>query len=147
MMRSLGEQVLDHLDADFRSAKYVESLDTIDFTDGDRVLFTFGYVSHQETVSSLDIDQWASLIERAVTQVNRAIELIYTTAGNTYSLESKLPALGEKLEEAGLQRTSDPVCVQVPRKFPALGSRDGRVQWKPDSDLWKVQAQRWVLRA
>ena len=147
MMRSLGERILDHLDADFKSAKYIESLDEVEVTKGDRLLFTFSYVSHQETVAPADIDRWASLIKQAVDDVDRAVELIYTTAANIYSLESKLPGLGQRLDQVGIRRRADDVNVQVRRRFPESSSRDGRVQWKQDTDLWKVQAEYWVLRA
>lgn len=146
-MRNLGEQILGHLGADFRSAKYVESLDTIEFASRDRVLFTFSYVSHQEAVSADHVNQWASLIKRAVARSDRAVELIYTTAANIYSIESRVPVLGQRLEEAGIKPKTKNINVKVPRRFPEPDSRDGRVQWRPSSQQWKVQAERWVLRA
>ena len=42
---------LKHLDADFRSAKYFKSLEDVDFTDTDRLLFTFSYVAPTKTLS------------------------------------------------------------------------------------------------
>ena len=146
-MRSLGEQVLEHLGADFRSARYVQSLDTVEFGDRGRVLFTLSYVSHQEAVSEDHVNQWTSLIERAVALSDRAVELIYTTAANIHSIESKIPVLGQRLEQAGIKPKTETIKVKVPRRFPEPNSRDGRVQWKPSSQQWKVQAERWVLRA
>ena len=146
-MRRLGEQLLEHLGADFRSARFVESLDTVDFDDHDRLLFTFSYVSHQEAVATADIDQWASLIGRAVSRSNRAVELMYTTTSNIFSIESKILVLRQRLEQAGLEPRTETINVKVPRRFPEPDSHGGRVQWKPSPHLWKVQAERWVLRA
>ncbi|MDE0136600.1 MAG: hypothetical protein OXM54_17400 [Acidimicrobiaceae bacterium] len=146
-MRDLGEQILGHLGSDFRSAKYLESLDTVEFADRDRVLFTSSYVSHQEAVSADDVNRWTSLIERAVARSDRAVELIYTTADNIHSIEPKIPVLRRRLEQAGLKPKIETINVRVSRRFPEPDSSDGRVQWKPSSHLWKVQAERWVLRA
>ena len=57
-MRELGRQILGHLGADFRSADYIVSLEDVDFTDIDRLLFTFSYVAHQEAVAPAHIDSW-----------------------------------------------------------------------------------------
>ena len=59
---------------------YVESLDDIDFTESNRLLFTFSYVSHQRSVEPSHIERSAALIKRAVDEIGRAVELIYTTA-------------------------------------------------------------------
>ena len=58
-----------------------ESLEDVDFAEVDRLLFTFSYVAHQRSVAPAHIDAWASVIKRAVGEVDRAVELIYTTAG------------------------------------------------------------------
>ena len=47
--------------------------------DAERLLFTFSYVSHQNAVTPAHIDQWATHIERAVSEVGEGVELIYTT--------------------------------------------------------------------
>ncbi|MCQ3808262.1 MAG: hypothetical protein OXB92_09465 [Acidimicrobiaceae bacterium] len=98
MMRKLGKRVLKHLDAGFRSAKYIQSLDEDDFTDTDRLLFTFSYVAHQDAVTQDDIDEWASLTKRAVYEVDGDVELIYTTIYNAASArKGTLPDLRRKL--------------------------------------------------
>ena len=146
MMQDLGERVLDRLGAGFRSAAYIESLDALNFTSSDRLLFTFSYVSHQEAVSPADIDQWATLIGRAVGRSGHAVELIYTTASNIHSIEPRIPLLGQRLDQAGFKRQIEPISVRVPRRFPEPDSSEGRVQWKPSPRLWKVEAERWILR-
>ena len=146
MMQELGERVLDRLGAGFRSAAYIESLDAINFTSSDRLLFTFSYVSHQEAVSPADTDQWATLIGQAVSRSDHAVELIYTTASNIHSIEPRIPVLGQRLDQAGFKRQIETISVRVPRKFPEPDSSDGRVQWKPSPHLWRVEAERWVLR-
>ncbi len=146
-MISLGEQVLEHLAADFRSARYAESLEAVEFSNRDRLLFTFSYVSHQEAVRPEDVEQWPSLIERAVARSDRAVELIYTTADNIHSIEPKIPMLGRRLEQVGIVPRVENIVVRVPYRWPGPVSHDGRVQWEPGHGLWKVQAERWVLRA
>ena len=144
MMRRLGKRLLKHLSADFRSTRYVKSLEHVEFTDVDRLLFTFSYVSHQDSVASADQHSWLSFIGRAVDKAERAVELIYTTA----SLGGgALPSLGRRLDQAGLKRTVLPINVQVQQRYPGPASHDGRLQWEPGHGLWKVQAERWVLRA
>ena len=81
MMRKLGRKILKHLGANFRSTKYIKSLESLDFAGVDRLLFTFSYVAHQGTIAPADKALWASVIKRAVNEVDRAVELIYTTAG------------------------------------------------------------------
>ncbi|WP_420621732.1 hypothetical protein [Candidatus Poriferisodalis sp.] len=146
-MRSLGEQVLEHLDAGFGSGMYIESLEETDFHKGDRLLFSFSYVSHQQAVTLADVDRWASLIKRGIQEVGRAVELMYTTASNIHSIEPKLPMLGEKLDQAGLRRTVEPLSVHLKQRYPETGGRDGRVRWRWRNPQWQVQAERWTLRA
>lgn len=143
MMRRLGEQVLDHLDAQFRSAKHIESLDDIDLSEADRLLFAFSYVSHQDAVTSADVDQWASLIGEAVREVDRAVELIYTTASLS---GGRLPELGEKLDQAGVSRKAEPITVRVKRRFPLRLADSNGVQWDAHDANWQVQAEHWVMK-
>ena len=143
MMRKLGRRILKHLDADFRSAKYVKSLEDVDFTDTDRLLFTFSYVAHQDAVTQADIDEWASLIKRAVDEVDRAVELIYTTANLS---GGALFHLKRRLQRAAIIRKHKPVRVKVRRRFPGHLGSDGRICWDEQSNLWKLQAEHWILR-
>ena len=141
MMRELGRRVLRHLGADFRSADYIDSLEDVDFTDIDRLLFTFSYVAHQETVAPAHTDSWASVIKRAVDEMDRAAELIYTTAslsgGALFNLE-------RVLKEANVLKKQHPISVQVRRRFP--GPRgDGPICWNEQSQLWGVRAEHWIL--
>lgn len=147
MMRRLGQQLLHHLDADFRSASYVASLDAIDFSGCERVLFTFSYVSHQTGVGQEDIDRWASLIQRAAGHVDPAVELIYTTAARLTSIEPRLTALGPQLEQAGFKRSIDPIRIQVPQRYPDVAADTGRIRWSERSAMWQVDAERWTLRS
>ena len=147
MMRRLGQQLLHHLDADFRSASYVASLDAIDLSGRDRVLFTFSYVSHQTAVGQEDIDRWGSLIQRAARQVGPAVELIYTTAARLTSIEPRLTVLGQQLEQAGFKRGVDPIRIQVPQRYPDVAADTGRVRWSERSAVWQVDAERWTLRS
>ena len=146
-MNSLGEQVLEHLAADFRSARYAESLEAIEFSNRDRLLFTFSYVSHQEAVRPEDVEQWASLIEQAVAQSDRAVEVIYATTDNFHGIEPKLPVLGQKLDQADLKRRVERVNVQVHQRYPDERDLDGHVRWHRRSAMWQVEAERWTLRA
>lgn len=143
MMRKLGRRILKHLDADFRSAKYIKSLEDVDFTDTDRLLFTFSYVAHQDAVTQADIDEWASLIKRAVDEVDRAVELIYTTANLS---GGALFHLKRRLQRAAIIRKHKPVRVKVRRRFPGHVGSDGRICWDEQSNLWKLQAEHWILR-
>ena len=119
MMRKLGKRILRHLDAGFRSAKYTQSLDDVDFTNTDRLLFTFSYVAHQNAVTPTDIDEWASHIKRAVGEIDRTVELIYTTIYTTASLSGDaLFDLKQNLQQAQIIRRHESVSVQVPRRFP-----------------------------
>ena len=143
MMRRLGERVLDHLDAPFRSARYIESLDGIDFSAADRMLFTFSYVSHQNAVTAADVDRWATLIGRAVREVDRAVDLIYTTARLTGGW---LPALGQLLDQAGISRKANCITVRVKRRFPLHITGSNTVQWDDKSADWQVRSEHWVMR-
>lgn len=143
MMRRLGMRVLDDLDAQFRSASYVDSLSEIDLSNVDRLLFTFSYVSHQDAVTSDDVDRWASLIGNAVHELNRAVELIYTTPNLS---GGRLPELGQKLDQAGISRKAERVTVRVKRRYPSRASDSDRVQWDTHSANWQVQAEHWVMR-
>ena len=142
MMRKLGRQILKHLGANFRSANYITSLEDVDFTDIDRLLFTFSYVAHQDAVAPADIDIWASLIKRAVDEVDQPVELIYTTADLS---GGALLDLWRMLRQAKIVRKNNRVDIQVRRRFPAPTSRDGRIRWKKQNDLWDVHAEHWIL--
>ena len=142
-MRKLGKRILGHLGADFRSAKYIKSLKKVDFTGTDRLLFTFSYVSHQDAVTQADIDEWASHIQRAVKEVNRTVELIYTTANLS---GGALFHLKRRLQRAEIIRKHKPVRVKVRRRFPGHVGSGGRICWDEQSNLWKLQAEHWILR-
>ena len=144
MMRKLGKRVLNHLDAGFRSAKYTKSLDQVDYADVERLLFAFSYVSHQNAVTPAHIDQWASHIARAVSEVGEGVELIYTTIDLVGG--GALPTLGEKLDMAGINRTDEGISVQVHRCFPPRDLVEGLVRWDVQDEIWDVEAQHWTLR-
>ena len=143
MMRELGREILGHLGADFRSADYLDSLEDVDFTDIDRLLFTFSYVAHQETVESTHIASWASVIKRAVGEVDRAVELIYTTADIS---GNKFLDLEWMLKQANVLKKQNPIDVQVRRRFPGPTRGDGPIWWNEQSRLWDVRAEHWILR-
>ena len=143
MMRELGREILGHLGADFRSADYIDSLEDVDFTDIDRLLFTFSYVAHQETVESTHIALWASVIKRAVGEVDRAVELIYTTADIS---GNKFLDLEWMLKQANVLKKQHPIDVQVQRRFPGPTRGDGPIWWNEQSRLWDVRAEHWILR-
>lgn len=143
MMREIGRQILGHLGADFRSADYIDSLEDIDFMDIDRLLFTFSYVAHQEAVTSAHIDSWASVIKRAVSEVDRAVELIYTTANLS---GGALLDLEQMLKEANVLKKQHPIDVQVRRRFPGPAHGRGRICWDEKTQLWDVRAEHWILR-
>ena len=143
MMRELGRQILGHLGADFSSAGYIESLEDVDFTDVDRLLFTFSYVVHQDTVAPAHIDLWASVIKRAVGKVDRAVELIYTTADRS---GGALLDLERMLKGANVLKKQHAVDVQVRRRFPDPAGGDGAIGWEEQSPLWDVRAEHWILR-
>ena len=144
MMRKLGKRLLRRLDAGFRRAGYGKSLEEIDLTGVDRLLFTFSYVSHQKSVTQSDIEQWATLIKGAVDKLGRAVELIYTTAARS---GGTLPVLGQLLEQAAIKRRVTPIDVQVQARYPGESSNQGPVQWSCKPWNWKVQAEHWILRA
>ena len=142
-MRELGRQILGHLGADFRSADYIESLNDVDFTDVDRLLFTFSYVVHQETVAPAHIGSWASVIRRAVGEVDWAVELIYTTAGLS---GGALLDLEQILKGANALKKQHPIDLQVRRRFPGPTGGDGSIGWEEHTQLWDVRAEHWILR-
>ena len=142
-MRELGRQILGNLGAGFRSADYIESLEDVDFTDIDRLLFTFSYVAHQETVSPAHIGSWASVIKRAVGEVDRAVELIYTTANLS---GGALVDLERMLKEANVLTKQHPIDVQVGRRFPRPTGGDGPICWDEHTQPWRVRAEHWILR-
>ncbi len=142
-MRELGRQILGHLGADFRSVDYVDSLEDVDFTDVDRLLFTFSYVAHQDAVTLAHVGSWASVIKRAVGEVDRAVELIYTTAGLS---GGALLDLEQMLEEANILKTQHPIDVQVRRRFPGSTRGDGAIFWDEQPQRWGVLAEHWILR-
>ncbi len=142
-MQKLGMQILEHLDTDFRSAKYTNSLGDVDFTDTDRLLFTFSYVAHQDTVNPAHIRSWASIIERALDEVDQPVELIYTTADLSGGGLDLLEAI---LTNAEVLRNQHPVDVQVQRRFPRPTSSDGKICWDEQTQLWDVRAGHWILR-
>ena len=143
MMQEIGREILGHLGADFGSADYIESLDDVDFTDVDRLLFTFSYVAHQDTVAPAHIDSWASIIKRAVGEVDRAVEVIYTTA----NLDGgALADLERMLKEANVVNKQHRIDVQVRRRFPDSTRGDGPIGWDEQPHRWKVRAEHWILR-
>ena len=142
MMQKLGTEILEHLDAGFRSANYIKSLTDLDFLGIDRLLFTFSYVAHQNAVDTAHKLQWVSFIMRAVIEVERPVELIYTTAdisGNA------LLDLRQMLKQAKIRVKHNRVRVKVHRRFPAATSSDGRIRWDKQTDLWNVRAEHWIL--
>ena len=143
MMRELGRQILGHLGADLRSADYIDSLEDVDFADIDRLLFTFSYVAHQETVTPADKGSWASVIKQAVGEVDRAVELIYTTADLS---GGALLDLERMLKEANVLEKQHPIDVQVRRRFPDPSRGDGPIGWDKQTKLWDVRAEHWILR-
>lgn len=143
MMQELGTQILGHLGADFRSADYIESLEDVDFADVDRLLFTFSYVAHQDAVTPAHVGSWASVIKRAVGEVDRAVELIYTTAGLS---GGALLDLEQMLKEANILKKQHPIDVQVRRRFPGSIRGDGAIFWDEQPQRWGVLAEHWILR-
>ncbi len=143
MMRELGKEILRRLGADFRSAGYIDSLEDVDVADVDRLLFTFSYVAHQEAVAPSHIDSWASVIKRAVGELDRAVELIYTTAKLS---GGALVDLEQMLKEAGILKKQNPVEVQVQRRYPGPTRGGGPICWEEQTRLWVVRAEHWILR-
>ena len=141
MMRKLGRRILNHLDAGFRSAKYIKSLENVDFKNTDRILFTFSYVTHQKALKRADVSEWASLIKRAVDERGDSVELIYTTA--TLSRGAHL-TLRRMLRQAKIVRKQNPIDVDVRQRFPEPVS-DGRICWNEKSRSWGVRAGHWIL--
>lgn len=142
-MQQLGKQILWHLGAGFNSAEYVTSLEDVDFTDADRVLFTFSYVVHQGAVTPADIQEWASLIKRAVVEVDKTVELIYTTVAS-FDDGAHIP-LKQMLPEAKFLGEPQPIDVDVPRRFPDPASSVGRILWEVQRTTWDVDAEHWIL--
>ncbi len=143
MMRELGREVLGCLGAGFRSDACIDSLDDVDFTDVDRLLFAFSYVAHQRTVRPAHIASWASVIERAVGEAGRAVELIYTTANLS---GGALVDLERMLKEADVLKKQHRIDVRVRRRFPGSARGDGPIWWDEQSRLWDVRAEHWMLR-
>ena len=146
MMRKLGKQILRHLGADFRSTEYIKSLKKLkklDYADVDRLLFTFIYVSHQETVKPPHTRSWASVIKRAVDEVDRAVELIYTTVD---LIGGALLGLEKMLKKTNVLKKQHTIDVQVRRRFPGPTGGDGPIGWDEHTRLWDVRAEHWILR-
>ena len=141
-MQMLGKQILRHLGAGFNSAEYVSSLEDVDFTNADRVLFTFSYVVHQDAITPTDIEKWASLIKRAVDEVDRDVELIYTTAKRRKGAQHPLR---RALRHANILKDEHDIDVQVPMRYPDPDSSEGQVCWDEKSSCWKVRAEHWIL--
>ncbi len=144
MMRKLGKRLLRHLDPGFRSAEYVRSLEEIELAGVKRLLFAFSYVSHQESVTTSDVRGWTALIGNAVSQIGRAVELMYTTARLS---GGALPQLGQELERAGINRRVSRVPVAVEARYPRAGTDPRLVEWDNMGWHWKIQAEHWILRA
>ncbi|MCY4423560.1 MAG: hypothetical protein OXC06_10875 [Acidimicrobiaceae bacterium] len=142
-MRELGREILGHLGANFRSADYIESLEDVDFTDIDRLLFTLSYVAHQEAVAPAHIESWASVIKRAVGEVDRAVELIYTTANLPEGAHLDLERM---LKGANVLKKQHPVDIRLRRRFPGPTGGDGPISWDEHTRLWDVRAEHWILR-
>ena len=141
-MQRLGTKILEHLDAGFRSANYIKSLTDLDFMGIDRLLFTFSYVAHQKAVDTAHVFQWALLIRRAVVELQRPVELIYTTADLSGDV---LLDLRQMLKQAKIRVKHNRVRVKVHRRYPAPTSNDGRIRWDKQTDLWDVRAEHWIL--
>ena len=147
MMQELGRQILGHLGADFRSADYIDSLEDVGFADVDRLLFTFGYVAHQDAVTPADVGSWASVIKRAVGEVDRAVDLIYTTIYTTaYPSRGALFYLKQMLKEANVLKKKHTIDVQVRRRYPLPTRGDGPIRWDKQTKRWYVRAEHWILR-
>ena len=144
MMRKLGRRILKHLGAGFNSAEYVTSLEDVDFTGTDQLLFTLSYVVHQDDVTAADIDEWASLIKRAVIEVDQDVELIFTTAKRRKGAHH---ALRRMLGHAKILGNPHTIDVQVRQRFPEPASSDGQICWDEKNRLWKVRAEPWILSA
>ena len=144
MMRKLGKRILKHLGAGFNSSEYVTALKDVDFTDADRLLFTLSYVVHQDTVTAADIEEWASLIKRAVTKVDQDVELIFTTAKRRKGAHH---ALRRMLSHANVLGDQHSIDVQVRQRFPEPADSDGQICWDEKNRLWKVRAEHWILSA
>ena len=145
MMRKLGWRILQHLHARFNSAEYVASLEEVDLIDVDRVLFTFSYVVHQRTIAPAHIEGWVRIIKRALVEANKAVELIYTTAGNFEG--GAHIHLKQMLKEAKIHRKPRTIEAQVRRRFPESVSSDGRIIWEVQRSMWDVDAEHWTLSA
>lgn len=142
-MRKLGSRILKHLNAGFNSAEYIKSLKDVDFTDTDRLLFSFSYVVHQKTVTPTHIRGWARVIKRAVSKLDKAAELIYTTAIRPEDGAHIL--LKQMLKEAKILRKQHPIGVQVRRRFPESVNSDGQIIWEVQRCMWDVDAEHWDL--
>jgi hypothetical protein len=145
-MQKLGRRILKHLNAGFNSADYIESLDEVDFTNTDRLLFAFSYVVHQKAVEPAHIEGWARAIEQAVIEVDKAVELIYTTAANLDDDGAHIH-LKQMLKEAKIRGKRRTIDVQVRRRFPESVSSDGQILWEVQPDMWDVDAEHWILSA
>ena len=143
MMRKLGKRILKRCGSGFRSARYVTSLEAIDFAGTDRLLFTFSYVAHQRAVTDDDTAQWATLIRRSVSEVHQDVELIYTTAtlpGGAFV------GLKQKLEASKTLREWKRVDVRVKKKrFSVSSDGDGQIHWRETGEDWSVLAEHWIL--
>lgn len=144
-MRKLGRRILKHLNAGFNSADYIKSLEDVDFTDTDRLLFSLSYVVHQKAVAPAHIEGWARVIKRAVIEVDRPVKLIYTTAANFEG--GAHIHLMRMLKEANIHRKPRPIGVQVRRRFPKSVSSDDRILWEEQRSVWDVEAEHWILSA
>jgi len=134
-LEHLGGQTRSHCPVEptgFNSAEYVTSLDDVDFADADRLLFTFSYVVHQNAVTTADMEEWSSLIKRAVSEVGQDAELIYSTARRPGGAHIYLK---QALKEAKILRRQRPIDVQVRRRFPESRSSHGRICWEEQTQL------------
>ena len=143
MMRKLGKRILKRCGTRFHAAKYVTSLESIDFAGTDRLLFTFSYVVHQRAVTDDDTEQWATLIRRSVSEVDQDVELIFTTANRS---GGAFGGFKQKLEATKTLREWKRVDVRVKKtRFLESSDGDGQIHWYETGGFWKVMAEHWIL--
>ena len=144
-MRKMGEQILEKLNAGFGSVIFCELPEEVfDFVPADRLLLTFSYVAHQDSVKRSDVAKWAQHIKRAIGKVKFPVELIYTTA-DIPEKPDRLKELKLELRKAGIEISSTPVDVAVKQRSFGCVKRNGKVGWNQINAEWKTIAEHWVL--
>ena len=79
-------------------------------------------------------------------EVDKAVELIYTTAANLDDDGAHIH-LKQMLKEAKIRGKRRTIEVRVRRRFPGPVSSDGRIPWKVQPNMWQVDAEHWILSA